>query len=92
MNCANTQGQKYDEMIGIKLTNKALECSWICLGHDKEDWYNKNWMKTYHDTENLFESSKKINSVMKNMHSKYIDYFLIDRYCNNTRFAQWELT
>ena len=49
----------YDEILGIKVTNKAVKCLGIYIGHDKEECYNKNWMKIYHDMEKLFESWKK---------------------------------
>ena len=31
----------------------------IYIGHDKEECYNKNWMKVYGNIEKLFESWKK---------------------------------
>ena len=41
------------------MTNKAVKCNLgIYIGHDKEECYNKNWMKIYHDMEKLFESWK----------------------------------
>ena len=50
----------YDEILGIKVTNKAVKCLGIYIGHDKEECYNKNWMKIYHDMVKLFESWKEI--------------------------------
>lgn len=49
----------YDEINGVKATNKAVRCLCIYIGHDKEECYNKNWMKIYHDIEKLFESWKR---------------------------------
>lgn len=49
----------YDEINGVKATNKAVRCLGIYIGHDKEECYNKNWMKIYHDIEKLFESWKR---------------------------------
>ena len=49
----------YDELYGIKTTNKAVRCLGIFIGHDKVECYNKNWMKVYHDVEKLFESWKR---------------------------------
>ena len=47
------------EISGIKTTNKAVKCLGIYLGHDTIDCYDKNWMKTYHDIEKMFESWRK---------------------------------
>lgn len=41
---------------GIKVAKQAVKCLGICVGHDKTEGYNKNWMKIYHDIEILFES------------------------------------
>ena len=76
----------YDEILGIKVTNKAVKCLGFYIGHDKEECYNKNWMKIYHDMEKLFEK-KKINSVWKNMRNQYTGYFQTEIYCYNTMFA-----
>ena len=46
----------YNELYGIKITNKAVKCLGIYIGHDKEECYAKNWMKIYHNIENIFES------------------------------------
>ena len=51
----------YDEILGNKLINKAVKCLGIYIGHNKEECYDKNWMKTSHDVEKLFESWKKEN-------------------------------
>ena len=50
---------RYRNIEGINVTDKAVKCLGIYLGHDKIECYNKNWMKIYHDTEKLFESWKK---------------------------------
>ena len=49
----------YRNIEGINVTDKAVKCLGIYLGHDKIECYSKNWMKIYHDTEKLFESWKK---------------------------------
>ena len=49
----------FDELNGIRITNGAIKCLGIYIGHDKLDCYNKNWMKVYHDVEKLFESWKR---------------------------------
>ena len=49
----------YNELYGIKITNEAVKCLGIYIGHDKEECYAKNWMKIYHNIEKLFESWKK---------------------------------
>ena len=49
--------EAYDEILGIKVTNKAVKCLGIYIGQDKEECYNKNWMKIC-DMEKLFESWK----------------------------------
>lgn len=54
----------YDELYGIKTTNKAVRCLGIFIGHDKVECYNKNWMKIYHDVEKLFESWKIIKLTL----------------------------
>ena len=43
----------YDEILGIKVTNKAVQCLGVYIG--LEECYKKNWMKIYHDMEKLFE-------------------------------------
>ena len=50
------------------MTKKAVKCLGIYIGHEKEECYNKNWMKIYHDMEKLFDFEcwkKKINSAWK---------------------------
>lgn len=32
----------YDEINGVKATNKAVRCLGIFIGQDKEECYNKN--------------------------------------------------
>ena len=48
----------YNELYGI-IIYKAVKCLGVYIGHDKEECYNKNWMKIYHDIEKLFESWKR---------------------------------
>ena len=43
----------YNELYGIKITSKAVKCLGIYIGHDKEECYANNWMKIYHNIENL---------------------------------------
>lgn len=43
----------------VKIANKAARCLGICIGHDKEECYNNNWIKIYQDIEKLFESWKR---------------------------------
>lgn len=38
---------------------QQIKLSGIYIGHNKEECYNKNWMKIYHDMEKLFESWKR---------------------------------
>lgn len=45
----------YDEFFGVEITNKAIGCLEMFIGHDKEECFN-NWMKIYRDIEILFES------------------------------------
>lgn len=47
------------EIEGISVTNKAVKCLGIHVGHDKIECYNKNWMKIYYDIDTLFESWKR---------------------------------
>lgn len=49
----------YDEINGVKATNKAVKCLVIYIGHDRKECYNKNQMKIYHDIEKFFESWKR---------------------------------
>lgn len=44
---------------GVKVTNSAVRCLGLHLGHDKTKYNELNWMKTYNDMEKLFESWKK---------------------------------
>ena len=43
------------ELNGIRVTNRAVKCLGIYIGHDKLECYNRNWIKVYHDVEKLFE-------------------------------------
>ena len=47
---------KFEKIFEIKVTNKTIQCLGIYIGHDKEECYNQNWMRIYHDIEKLFES------------------------------------
>ena len=70
----------------FKVTNKAVKCLGMYIGHDKEECYNKNWIKIYHDTEKqLFEYWKKrkltlfgktcvINTLKKKLRNLIINY------------------
>lgn len=43
----------------VEIANKAARCLGIFICHDKEECYNNNWIKIYHDIEKLFESWKR---------------------------------
>ena len=58
-----------DELNGIRVTNGAVKCLGIYIGHDKLECYNKNWMKVYHDAEKLFESIVYFWKMYDNKHS-----------------------
>jgi hypothetical protein len=49
----------FSEIRGITVSNRAVKCLGIYIGHDKIECYNKNWMKVYHDIDTLFESWKR---------------------------------
>ena len=49
----------YKNINGINVYTTVIKCLGIYIGHDKEECYNRNWMKIYHDMEKLFESWKK---------------------------------
>ena len=49
----------FNEIDGIKVNNSYVKCLGIYIGHDKEECYNKNWMKVYDNMEKLFESWKR---------------------------------
>ena len=49
----------FDNIDGIKVNTSSIKCLGIYIGHDKEECYNKNWMKVYGNIEKLFESWKK---------------------------------
>ena len=50
---------KYDNIQGINVNTNVLKCLGIYIGHNKEEFYIRNWMDNYHDIEKLFESWKK---------------------------------
>lgn len=50
---------KHEIIEGVKVTNSAVRCLGIHIGHDKNKCNELNWMKTYNDMEKLFESWKK---------------------------------
>lgn len=50
---------KHEITEGVKVTNSAVRCLGIHIGHDKNKCNDLNWMKTYNDMEKLFESWKK---------------------------------
>ena len=49
----------FENINGIKVNTTVVKCLGIYIGHDKEECYNRNWMKVYHDMEKLFESWKR---------------------------------
>ena len=50
---------KFEKIFEIKVTKKAIRCLGFYIGHDKEECYNQNWMRIYHNIENFFESWKR---------------------------------
>ena len=44
---------------GISVTNDAVRYLGIYIGHNKTQFYELNWLKTYDDMKKLFESWKK---------------------------------
>lgn len=55
---------KHEIIEGVKVTNSAVRCLGIHIGHDKNKCNELNWMKTYNDMEKLFESWKDRKSVV----------------------------
>ena len=52
---------RHNKLFGIDVTNHAIKCLGVYIGHDKDDCYNMNWEKSINDMEKLFESWKKEN-------------------------------
>lgn len=52
---------RYKESCNISVTNNAVRCLDIFIGHNKEQFYNLNWLKIYEDMVKLFESWNKRN-------------------------------
>ena len=50
---------RHNNLFGIDVTNHAIKCLGVYIGHDKNDCYNMNWVKSINDMEKLFESWKK---------------------------------
>ena len=50
---------KHDNLFGIDITNRAVKCLGIYIGHDKNECYKLNWVNIVNDMEKLFESWKK---------------------------------
>lgn len=50
---------RYTEFCNISVTNNAVRCLGIFIGHNKEQCYNFYWLKIYEDIKKLFESWKK---------------------------------
>lgn len=50
---------KHNNIGEINVTNGAVRCLGIFIGHDKEQCFDLNWKKNYDDMEKLFESWKK---------------------------------
>ena len=50
---------KYDKIDGIKVTNGAVKCLGIYLGHNQDECYTKNWLEKYDQVQNIFEVWKK---------------------------------
>ena len=51
----------YNELYGMKITNKAVKCIGIYIDHDKEECYAKNW-KYITILRNFLNPGKKENS------------------------------
>lgn len=64
----------YGETNGVKATNKAVRCLGIFIGQDKEECYNKNWMKIYHGIEKLFESLFGKSCIIKTFATSKLVY------------------
>ena len=72
MYTARGSKNRHNNLFGIDVTNHAIKCLGVFIGHDKDDCYNMNWEKSINDMEKLFESwKKKINLIWKNMHNQY---------------------
>ena len=50
---------RHAKLFGIDITNRAVKCLGIHIGHDKDECYKKNWINTVNDMEKLFETWKK---------------------------------
>ena len=42
---------KYDKTDGIKVTNSAVKCLGIYLGHNQDECYTKNWLEKYDEVQ-----------------------------------------
>ena len=51
---------RYKDLYGIKVTNDAVRCLGIYLGHNKEQCYIKNWVD-FEEIQKLFENWKRRN-------------------------------
>ena len=40
---------KFEKIFEIKVTKQAIRCLRIYIGHDKEECYNQNWIRMYHE-------------------------------------------
>ena len=49
----------FNDIDRIKVNTSYIKCLGVYIGHDKNECYNKNWMKVYDNMEKLFESWKK---------------------------------
>lgn len=50
---------KYNNISGIDVTNDAVRCLGIYIGHNKNQCYELNWLHSFQNMEKLFESWKK---------------------------------
>lgn len=41
--------KEIEELHGIRVKKKPIKCVGIYVCHDKEECYNKNWMRIYHN-------------------------------------------
>lgn len=58
----------FTEIEGISVTNKAVKCLGIHVGHDKIECYNKNWR-----LQNIVETSEGIVCNLKLCIQKYLE-------------------
>lgn len=54
----------------IKVAENITKCLGIYVGHNKEECYDKSWMKIYEDMQNiLIMETQNINMIGKILHN-----------------------